>query len=283
MLGEDLDIGFYAVDAYAAYVIRTATALQIVPDFSNARGATVDALFNGPFLTEAAFVEAATALRDRTSNLESSSSIDNTNTSIRKESPNTSLSSPLWERLALATPDTTPPCVVVLHAWIEKLNGPRKIQLLEPVYLLSESGTISETRDLPCGMTDSDGENRKSTSPTSSHLRVLSNLDFLLHLSTRNPLLGESSASQGTLDMDKFGAPLGIDVAFASGEREEAEKVEAARAARDALEQRDDVALARNAVDTVLKFAKLAEEHAGETATVYLDADRGEEYLQFES
>lgn len=278
MLGEDLDIGLHAEDAYAAYVVQAATELHIVPEFSNARGATVDAVFSGPFMTEAAFIEAASSLlcqSDLASPLLSLNGEKEESSGCHRDHQPCSR----WERLARTPPhEGTPRNVVVLHAWIEKLNGPRKVQLTEPVFLFNTAKGVEEGGGDPPGNGDGvKSGNGNGDATSTSHLRVLGSLDFLLHLSTRNPLLAESgAASQDSLSIDKYAAPSSIPAASADGD-------DATCAARDVLERRDDVAVTRSAVDTVLKFAKLAEEHPGKVATVYVDAAHGEEYLQFES
>lgn len=272
MLGEDLDIGLYAEDAYAAYVVHVATALQLVPDFSNARGATVDAIFTGPFWTESAFQEAASALRR-----ENVAPLVLPPCGDESSEGGTSL----WERLAkMSLDDTTlkaTVAVAVLHAWIEKLNGARKVQVTEQVRVVPRPnagfGGCAATDDT-CNPVPETEEETKEKAHRATHRRVLGNLDFLLHLSTSSVLLAESNtASQDSLNMERYGAPSGLTGAAADGSEE----------VRDTLEQRDDVAVARNAVDTVIKFAKLAEEHAGEVATVHVDASQGVEYLQFNS
>ncbi|KPI87297.1 hypothetical protein ABL78_3634 [Leptomonas seymouri] len=273
MLDEDLDIGFYAEDAYAAYVAQVAAMLHIIPDFSNARGATVDVIFYGPFMTEAAFQEAALDLRKR--DLISAA----TPSAEKCHCYNTSI----WERLAQA-PQTDASRTVVLHACIEKLNGSRKVQLTEPVQLLRKAKT-----DLDCsvGSAETHGEfesedsgngiSKRDRVATTKHHRVLGSLDFFLHLFTRNPLLGDSNVSQDSLSMDMYGASPSDPTSVNHGD------ASAAGAIRNALEQRDDIAVARNAVRTVIKFARLAEEHPGKIATVYTDVKRGVDYLQFDS
>lgn len=262
MFGEDLDIGFYAQDAYAAYIAEAATALSIVPDFCNARGAAVDVVFDGPFLAENAFVEAAASLRRDVAGKGSRS---------------------IWERLAHQTQTEVmkEKRRVVLHAWIEKLNGPRKVQLTEYVHLYrpadqqqQQTGRSSDPAE-PHAATASEEQREKVT----AHRRVLGSLDFLLHLSTRDLLqVGEANPAEDPLHMDRYD---GDALSASSGDGGDA--IAAACAIRDALERRDDVAVARNAVDTVIKFARLAEEHAGKVATVYADVAGEEEYLRFES
>lgn len=287
MLDEDLDMGLFAEDVYAAYVIQIATELQITPDFRNARGATVDLVFAGPFMTEAAFQEAVAALRTG----DSKGGVSFINGDVATTSNNsTNQNLPLWERLAHASLKGTETVVVVLHAWIEKLNGPRKMQLTETVQPVHEeqlacsdfaSARMTTDAEANANMENPDRDSvngseydvKEGQKRVITYRRVLGSLDFLFHLSTRS-LLGESNASQDVSSMDGFDSSPSSPLTGPAAE---------ACAIRDALEQGDGIALARNAVDTVIKFAQLAEKHAGEVATVFIDEAHGEEYLQFGS
>ncbi|KPA81411.1 hypothetical protein ABB37_03785 [Leptomonas pyrrhocoris] len=269
MLGEDLDIGFYAEDAYAAYITQVATVFHIIPEFHNPRGATVDVVFEGPFMTEAAFQEAALSLPP--------------NDAMPAAAPSAEHHSPssmsTGERPVQAPWAAGASKTVVLHAWIEKLNGPRKVQLTEPVQLLRRTESnigLTEAHDVSGKTNSSHDAAEESRSTATAHHRVLGNLDFLLHLSARNLFLGESNASQDSLTMDRYGASFSFSASATSDDTHVACSI------RNALEQRDDVAVARNAVATVIKFAQLAEEHAGKVATVYVDAQHGDEYLRFD-
>ncbi|CAJ1993782.1 hypothetical protein conserved [Leishmania donovani] len=272
MLGEDLDIGFYAEDAYAAYVTDLATSLHLVPHFRSARGATLEVVFTGPFRDLSAYEEAVKQ---------------------GKLVPYAELPWPVAEDRGVQGV-SGPTLSVTLHGWIEKLNAARKVQLMEPLFPAAELGaTIAETRVMsdagnsapcafastspPCAAESAGTSNENDTHPPLklSRFRIAGSLDFLLHLSSRDLPMGESSVPVDSPSAD------GRDQAnpdFA-GDAEDATR--AAHECRDALEQRDDVALARNAVNTVIKIAQMAEEHPGEVGNVFADAKERVEYIQF--
>lgn len=272
MLGEGLDIGFYAEDAYAAYVTDLATSLHLVPHCRNARGATLEVVFTGPFHDLSAYEEAVKQ---------------------GKLVPYAELPWPVAEERGVQGVSGAT-LSVTLHGWIEKLNAARKVQLMEPLFPAAELGaTIAEicvmgdagnsapcafaSTSPPCVVESAGTSNEKGTHPSlkPSRFRILGSLDFLLHLSSRDWLMGESSVPADSPSAD------GRDEAnpnFAVGADD---ATRAAHACRDALEQRDDVALARNAVNTVIKMAQMAEEHPGEVGSVFVDAKERVEYIQF--
>ncbi|CAJ1038211.1 hypothetical protein Q4I32_008122 [Leishmania shawi] len=269
MLGEDLDIGFYAEDAYAAYVTDLAAALHLLPHCRNARGATLEVVFTGPFMAFSAYQEAVKQ---------------------GKLVPYTELPWPISEERDVQGVAGAS-LAVVLHGWIEKLNAARKVQLMEPLFPAAELGETIVARSAvdkvdnsaqcafastlpPCAAVSAD---KNGTPPTlkMSRYRIVGNLDFLLHLSSSNRPMGESQVTVDSLsvddcDLEKADFPHDVDGT-----------TRAAHACRDALEQRDDVSLARNAVNTVIKFAQMAEEHPGEVASVFVDAQERVEYIQF--
>ncbi|CBZ26246.1 conserved hypothetical protein [Leishmania mexicana MHOM/GT/2001/U1103] len=272
MLGEDLDIGFYAEDAYAAYVTDLATSLHLVPRCRNARGATLDVVFTGPFLDVSAYEEAVRQ---------------------GKLLPYAALPwSVAEERGVQGVSGAT--LSVTLHGWIEKLNAARKVQLMEPLFPAADlCATVAETcvmsdggNSAPCALASASPPHRAASAGTAnengthpplkpSRFRILGNLDFFLHLSSRDLSTAESSVpvdSPSAYERDQENSNF-------AGDPEDATR--AAHACRDALEQRDDITLARNAVNTVIKFAQMAEEHPGEVGSVFVDAKERVEYIQF--
>ncbi|KAG5488809.1 hypothetical protein JIQ42_00426 [Leishmania sp. Namibia] len=272
MLGEDLDIGFYAEDAYAAYVTDLATSLHLLPHCRNARGATLEMVFTGPFVDLPAYEEAVKQ---------------------GKLVPYTAVPWPAAEEPG-AQGVAAASLSVPLHGWIEKLNAGRKVQLMERLFPAAELGEAMDATN-----TENDAGNSAqcalaSTSPPfaaelagtasgngeppplkPSRYRIVGNLDFLLHLSSRNVPMGEGSIAAASPSADACDQ----DNTNCEGNVEDGAR--AARACRDALERRDDIALARNAVNTVIKFAQMAEDHPGEVASVFVDSKEGLEYIQF--
>ncbi|KAK7200476.1 hypothetical protein NESM_000102400 [Novymonas esmeraldas] len=270
MLGEELEIGYFAEDAYAGYVTDLATHLHLTPAFRSARGATLDVVFTGPFLSRPAYRD---AVRQR---------------KLRRFGELVLTESEPAEVTVAGTSST----VVTLHGWIEKLNAARKVQLMEPLLPAVELGDLADgTVDSQLG----DGTPGKcaSASPpsrqdgaatdeastrsasASSRYRVVGSLDFLLHLSTDDP----GASELGCVDGDSGGSDDVDDDDEPAPPVDDETRVDHAR--RDALEQRDDFALARNAVDTVIKFAQLAEEHPGAVGSVYVDLEEDVEYIRF--
>ncbi|GET93483.1 hypothetical protein, conserved [Leishmania tarentolae] len=272
MLGEDLDIGFYVEDAYAAYVTDLATSLHLIPHCRNARGAALEVAFTGPFLDLSEFREAV------------------------KEGKLVPYSELPWsvaeERGVQGAAGTNRS--VTLHGWIEKLNAARKVQLMEPLIPAAELGATIEATSavnnsgdpaqcafaltLPPFVVESEGtanENRTLPRIKPSRFRIVGNLDFLLHLSSQGFVTDKSSA---TVDSPSKDECVQANSNFAD-DLDEATR--AAHACRDALEQRDDISLARNAVNTVIKIVQMAEEHPGEVGSVFVDAKERVEYIQF--
>ncbi|KAG5490282.1 hypothetical protein JKF63_00402 [Porcisia hertigi] len=271
MLGEDLDIGLYADDAYAAYVTDLATSLQIVPHCRNARGATLEVVFTGPFLDLPAY-QAAVAQE----------------TLLPYSIP----PCPIAESRGVQG-ITGSSLAVTLHGWIEKLNAARKVQLMEPLFPACELGetttTMSAFQDVgnsgqptfaaslnPDALEPACSASKNgSTLLKPSRYRIVGNLDFLLHLSSRMMPMGECGIAVDTPSEEKHGR----EGAHTSGDAIDA--MRAARACRDVLEQRDDIELARNAVSTVIKVAQMVEEHPGEVGSVFVDTKERVEYIQF--
>lgn len=299
MFDEDLDIGLSAEDAYAAYITDAATRRSIVPEFCSARGALVDVVFHGPFMTETAFLTAAAAsLRAGEAPAGSSSPLSGLVVHPGDAGGSGKGSSSIWEALARMTETYAGGrnTRVVLHAWIEKLNGAHKIQLTEPVYLLGSasqqvgSGDDSSTAAAAAAASvtrETEERTRQhgchdDDNVVTGHRRVLGNLDFLLHLFTHEQLPGEGSAPSDPLNMDRYDSSV-PPFSASAGSEDVSGGVAAACVVRDVLERRDAVAVARNAVDAVIKFARLAGEHPGEVAAVHADAAGEAEYLQFSS
>ncbi|KAG5464238.1 hypothetical protein LSCM1_00419 [Leishmania martiniquensis] len=275
MLGEDLHIGFYAEDAYAAYVTDLATSLGLIPHCRSARGATLEVVFTGPFLDLPAYEEAVRQ---------------------GKLPPYTEVPWDIAEERGVQSAAAASRAVT-LYGWIEKLNAGRKVQLMERLFQAAELGEAidatntaheanhaaqcaSASTSAPLAAELEGTENRSGTPPPlpplkSSRYCIAGTLDFLLHLSSCNVPMGEGSIA---LDSPSADACDQGSTDFAG---DVDDRARAARACRDALERRDDVALARNAVNAVIKCAQMAEDHPGEVASVLADEEGGVEYIQF--
>lgn len=156
---------------------------------------------------------------------------------------------------------------VLLHGWVEKWSGVHWMQLLQEVDPRGCPLSGLDPSNFLDGISGSyKPSNLVGSTPKrgSSEYEVVAEVGFVLHLSTKDLWRDSSQEALRAARRDGTFVTSNASQQKAKG-----------------LASRDDETLLQNAAESLMAFSRMAQEHPGITAKVFVDESGDGEYLQF--